>query len=82
MAYKLVIGFIFLILCFLLWIPMNDVLVDVTSVMNNFTNDTDTINRNNTVFLMFNYIMVFIFIVYIIWVLKPSKESQYGYGYA
>jgi len=80
-GYKLIMGFIMVGVCFLLWIPLNEVTGQVGDIFNNMTTDSDTIARNNTGVLIFQSMMLFIFLVFGIWVMKSAmdKKSQAAY---
>ena len=81
-AFKLIMGFIMLMVTFLLWIPLNEVVGQAADIFNgiNTTNETyneEMIERNNIVKDLFGAFMVILFIVYGIWAMKPGKDKKY-----
>lgn len=75
-GFKLVIGFVAIIIIGLLWIGLNEVMVNVGSVFNSMTTDADTITRNNMGLSIFYYSLFFMIIVIAIWVVKSSLDER------
>ena len=71
-AFKLVMGFIMVVVCFIVWIPLNEWVGQIGDAMNELTTDADTIARNDIAVTLFSSMMLFIFIVFGLWVLKSS----------
>lgn len=80
-GYKLVMGFIIVTVCLVLWLPLNDAAEEVGAVFNNMTTgnatyDAEMIERNNTVLAVFANVPLFLLLVYGLWVIKSAMAER------
>jgi hypothetical protein len=82
-AYKLIVGLLIIVLCSLIWIPMNYVFGLTGAALNGMLTDADAISRNNSVMQLYYWTLMIIIIAIFIWIVKPEKgeeEADSAYG--
>jgi len=80
-GYRLVMGFIIVAACLLVWLPLNDVMEQAGDIFNgmdtgNATYTSDMIERNNMVLALFANAPVFLLLVYGLWVIKSAMDER------
>ena len=71
-GYKLILGFIAIIVIAFLWIVLNEIFVDTGDILNALTSDADTITRNDMAISIFYYSLFFMIIVIAIYLVKNA----------
>ena len=75
-GYRFVIGFMFIILCMMLWIPLNYVFALTGNTLNSMITDAEAQGRNATVIQAYFYTLLIVIIATVIWIIKPDKGQE------
>lgn len=78
-GYRFIIGVLAIIMCMLLWIPLDWAMDQATTALNGGITDADTIQRNNIVNDAYYFTLFIVIIAVIIYIVKPTTgEVEQG----
>ncbi len=80
-AYKIIMGFAMIFICMILWIVLNEVMVNTGAIFNAMNVTSDVIERNTIAISLFYYILFFIVIAFGIWIIKSTIKKNNMEGY-
>jgi hypothetical protein len=75
-AYKLVLGAIVIVICALVWIPMENAVGILYPILNAGITDAATIQRNVIFYRIFYYSLFFIILITVIYIIKTDKGEE------
>jgi len=79
-GYKFIIGFIVIIMCALIWIPLEYASTMTAEIMNLGITEASAIAMNNLLARVFYYSLFFIIVIAMLWVIKTDTGEEYGFN--
>lgn len=74
-GYRLVIGFVSMLVITIVFVPLYDVFTTATSAFNDITTNATAISYNNMMLALFGFVWIIMLIAISLWVYKGTAET-------